>query len=178
MIYFLFLYNVIRVFLLTVRHGTFKGSIIQRISPTVEIKVLHQGSIFLGKNICISRNSSLVVTNSGFISIGNKVFMNQNCMISSKSKISIGDHCNFGPNVCIFDNDHVYDAINGVSASEYSIGEIHIGSGTWIGSNVVVLKNTTIGKNCVIGAGCVIKGNVPDNTLVYTERKQILKSIL
>jgi acetyltransferase-like isoleucine patch superfamily enzyme len=178
MIYFLFLYNAIRIFLLKIRYSTFKASIIQRISPSVEIKVLDQGSILLGKNICISRNSSLIATNSGSITIGNKVFMNQNCMISAKSKISIGDHCNFGPNVCVFDNDHRYDAKNGVSASDYSIGEIHIGSGTWIASNVVILRNTTIGKNCVIGAGCIVKGNIPDNTLVYMDRNQILKPIL
>lgn len=178
MIYFLFFYNVIRISFLKLGYKNFRASLFQRISLSVEIKVLQQGSMQLGKNVCISRNSSIVVTNSGSISIGNKVFMNQNCMISAKSKITIGDNCNFGPNVCVFDNDHQYNSVNGVSASDYSIGEISIGSGTWIASNVVVLRNTTIGKNCVIGAGCVIKGNVPDNTLVYMERKQIHKTIL
>jgi acetyltransferase-like isoleucine patch superfamily enzyme len=178
MIYLLFLYNAIRISLLKLRYNSIKASLFQRISPSVAIKILQQGSMSLGKNICIARNSSLVVTNSGKLTIGDKVFMNQNCMISAKSKISIGDHCNFGPNVCVFDNDHRYDAVNGVSASDYSIGEIHIGSGTWVASNVVILRNTTIGKNCVIGAGCVIKGTIPDNTLVYMERNQIQKKIL
>ncbi|MBX9888376.1 MAG: acyltransferase [Flavobacteriaceae bacterium] len=178
MIYFLFLYNAVRVFILKVRYRTFKASILQRISPSVQIKILGNGSMVLGKSTCISRNSSLVVTNSGSLSIGDKVFMNQNCMISAKSKISIGANCNFGPNVCVFDNDHQYNAANGVSASDYSIGEIHIGSGTWVASNVVILRNTTIGKNCVIGAGCVIKGAIPDNTLVFMERNLIYKKIL
>ena len=178
MIYFLFLYNVVRIFILKIRYRTFKASILQRISPSVEIRILGQGNVFLGKNICIARNSSLVVTNTGSLTIGDKVFMNQNCMISAKCKISIGDNCNFGPNVCVFDNDHQYNAANGVSASDYSIGTIHIGSGTWVASNVVILRNTTIGKNCVIGAGCVIKGAIPDNTLVYMERNQIYKKIL
>lgn len=178
MIYFLFLYNVIRVSFLKFRYKNFKASLFQRISPSVEIKLLQKGEITFGKNVCVSRNSSLVATNSGSISIGDRVFMNQNCMISAKSKISIGENCNFGPNVCVFDNDHRYDAVNGVSASEYAVGEISIGSGTWIASNVVILRNTVIGKNCVIGAGCVIKGNVPDNTLVYMERNQIQRKIL
>lgn len=178
MIYFLFLYNLIRISFLNLRYKGFKASLLQRISPSVEIKILQTGKISLGKNVCISRNSSLVATNSGSIIIGNKVFMNQNCMLSAKSKITIGDNCNFGPNVCVFDNDHRYDAANGVSTSEYALGAISIGSGTWIASNVVILRNTNIGKNCVIGAGCVIKGNVPDNTLVFMERNQIQKSIL
>lgn len=178
MVYFLFFYNFIRISFLKLSYSGFKASFLQRISPSVEIKLLQGGTISIAKNVCISRNSSLVATNSGSIIIGDKVFMNQNCMLSAKSKITIGDNCNFGPNVCVFDNDHRYDAINGVSASEYALGEISIESGTWIASNVVVLRNTTIGKNCVIGAGCVIKGNVPDNTLVFMERNQIQKSIL
>ncbi|OYX85614.1 MAG: hypothetical protein B7Y83_04145 [Flavobacteriales bacterium 32-34-25] len=178
MIYFLFLYNLIRISFFKLRYSGFKASFFQRISPSIEIKLLQGGTILLGENVCISRNSSLVATNSGSITIGDRVFMNQNCMISAKSKISIGDHCNFGPNVCVFDNDHRYDTVNGVSASEYAIGEISIGSGTWIASNVVILRDTTIGKNCVIGAGCVIKGVVPDNTMVFMERNQIQKNIL
>lgn len=178
MIYFLFLYNAIRISLLKLRYKHFKADWVQRISPSVEIQLLGEAKITIGNNVCISRNSSIVATNSGLISIGHRVFMNQNCMISAKSKITIGDNCNFGPNVCVFDNDHQYNSVTGVSSSEYSIGEISIGSGTWIASNVVILRNTTIGKNCVIGAGCVIKGNVPDNTLVYMERTQIQKPIV
>lgn len=178
MIYFLFLYNIIRISFLKLFHKNFNASLFQRVSPSVVIRVLDEASMQLGKNVCISKNSSLIATNSGSISIGDNVFMNQNCMISAKSKITIGDNCNFGPNVCVFDNDHRYDAINGVSVSDYAIGEISIGSGTWIASNVVILRNTTVGKNCVIGAACVIKGNIPDNTLVFMERNQIQKPIV
>jgi acetyltransferase-like isoleucine patch superfamily enzyme len=178
MIYFLFLYNVIRISLLKLFNKNFKASSIQRISPSVSIKMFQKGTIVLGRNLDISRNCTIIATNSGTINIGNKVFMNQNCVISAKSKISIGDNCNFGPNVCVFDNDHKYDSVNGVRTSDYSIGEISIGSGTWLASNVVVLRNSKIGKNCVIGAGCVIKGDIPDNTLVFMERNQLQKKIL
>lgn len=177
MIYILFLYNFIRISILKLLNKNLKGSVFQRIDPSVELKLTQNGAIILGRNINISRNCSITATNFGEIQIGQKVFMNQNCIISAKSKIIIGDNCNFGPNVCVFDNDHKYNSQTGVSASDYTTGEITIGSGTWIASNVVILRNSTIGKNCVIGAGCVIRGNIPDHTLVFMERNQLQKKI-
>ncbi len=178
MLYFLIIYNGIRFGLLNLFNKNFKSSIIQRIHPSVKIDLFQNGKITLGRNLDFSRNCSIIATNNGEIIIGEKVFINQNCSISSKSKITIGDNCNFGPNVCIFDNDHKFDSKNGVSSSEYNVGEISIGSGTWLASNVVVLRNTTIGRNCVIGAGCIIKGNIPDATMVFMDNLQIQKSII
>lgn len=178
MIYFLIIYNSIRFGFLNIFYKNFKSSIIQRIKPSVAIKLYQNGKISLGKNLDISRNCSIIATNNGEIIIGEKVYMNQNCSISSKSKITIGDNCNFGPNVCVFDNDHKFNSVSGVSTTEYSLGEIIIGSGTWIASNVVILKNSKIGINCVIGAGCIIKGIIPNGTLVYMDKQQMQKPIL
>jgi acetyltransferase-like isoleucine patch superfamily enzyme len=178
MVYFLLLFNCIRFGFLNLFNKNFNSSFLQRIHPSVSIKLVQNGKIALGKNLDISKNCTLIATNNGEIHIGEKVFMNQNCSISSKAKITIGDNCNFGPNVCVFDNNHKFSALKGVSATEYSFGEISIGSGTWIASNVVILKNTKIGKNCVIGAGCTISGTIPDATLVFMEQNQIQKPIV
>ena len=176
--YILLIYNLFRFGILNVFYKNFKSSIIQRIHQSVSLKLHQNGKIILGKNLDISKNCTFIATNNGEIIISEKVFMNQNCSISSKAKITIGDNCNFGPNVCIFDNNHKFNSLTGVSTSDYSLGEIHIGSGTWIASNVVILKNTTIGKNCVIGAGCVISGIIPDATMVYMDKQQVQKPIL
>lgn len=76
MIYLLFLYNIIRIFFLKLRYKTFKADLVQRISPSVEIQLLGEAKMSIGKNVCISRNSSIVATNSGSINIGNRFFMN------------------------------------------------------------------------------------------------------
>lgn len=76
MIYLLFLYNAVRISIHKLLHKNFKASLLQRISPSVELKLIENGGIVLGRNVCISRNSSLVATNSGSISIGDRVFMN------------------------------------------------------------------------------------------------------
>ncbi len=178
MVYILLLYNFIRFGFLKIFNKNFKGSFVQRIHPFATLKTTQNGKINIARNLDISKNCTIIATNNGEITIGKNVFMNQNCNISAKSKILIGDNCNFGPNVCVFDNDHKFNVLTGVSATDYSIGAIEIGSGTWIASNVVILRNTIIGKNCVIGAGCTIKGNIPDGTMVVVEKNQIQKPIL
>lgn len=176
--YFLLIFNAFRFGFLNLFNNNFKSSIIQRIHPFATIRILQNGKISMGRNLDISKNCSFIATNNGEIVVGERVFMNQNCSISSKAKITIGDNCNFGPNVCVFDNDHKFNSTTGVSTTEYSIGEITIGSGTWVASNVVILRNSSIGKNCVIGAGCIIKGNIPDATLVYMDKQQVQKPIV
>ena len=177
MVYFLLFYNFFRFGFLNLFFKNFKSSLMQRVNTSVSIKLLQNGSISLGKNLDISKNCTFIVTNNGQIIIGEKVFMNQNCSISSKSKITIGDNCNFGPNVCIFDNDHKFTAQNGVSVNEYNSAPISIESGTWIASNVVILKNAVIGKNCVIAAGCIINCTIPDGSIVVMDKTLTIKPI-
>lgn len=38
-------------------------------------------------------------------------------------------------------------------------------------------RGTFIGDNCVIAAGSVVKSSIPSNTILYQERKDIMKSV-
>lgn len=97
-------------------------------------------------------------------------------MISVKNSVTIGEGCRFGPGVKIFDNDHVFDAENGVSDRHVS-APITIGNHCWIAANVVILKGTQIGNNCVIGAGAVVHGTIPDGSLVTATRELVVRPI-
>lgn len=103
--------------------------------------------------------------------IGDKCFFNHNCSITCLEQIIIENHCTFGNNVVIVDHDHKYDRTG------FSTGAVHIGEGTWVGANVVILRGTSIGKNCIIAAGSVVKGNIPDNSILYQKRINEIKSI-
>lgn len=46
-------------------------------------------------------------------------------------------------------------------------GKIKIGNNVLIGSNCTILPNTTIGDNTIIGAGSVVRGNFPDNSVIF-----------
>ena len=97
-------------------------------------------------------------------------------MISCHEKIIIGNGCQFGPNVKIFDNNHCFNAEQGV-LSTYKSTPITIGENCWIGTNVVILKGTYIGKHTVIGAGCIVSGTIPECSIVTQCRDLQIKKM-
>lgn len=105
---------------------------------------------------------------SGGLKIGNGVSFNRNCIIISRDNIKIGDNVIFGPGVTVYDHDHVFTH-DGIK-NEFRTGTIVIENDCWIGANVVILRDTHIGKGCMIGAGAVVKGDIPDHSLVKSDR--------
>lgn len=102
------------------------------------------------------KNVSMYVSDGGLLSIGGNVFFNENCLISCRKRISIGEGCLFGPNVSIFDHDHkLIDGI--VSHNLFTCSEVSIGKNVWIGAGTVVLKGTNIGDNVVIGGVLLLR---------------------
>jgi acetyltransferase-like isoleucine patch superfamily enzyme len=127
-----------------------------------------EARITIGRYVFIRKNSSFRIDFNGHLSIGEKVFINDNCTINCVSKISIGRNTKIAPNVCINDHDHDYKQS---SDSHLLTGEVIIGDNVWIGSNVVILRDTEIGDNAVIAAGSVVKGKVPADTLFLNKRE-------
>lgn len=129
------------------------------------IQIAQNGNIQIGKRINILTSSRLIITGNGKIRIGKGVYFNSNVICCCRNKVEIGDGCRFGPNICIYDHDHLYSYEGGV-LDEYKLGEIVIGKGCWFGANSVILRNTHIGDGCVIGAGVVVKGDIPPHSIV------------
>ena len=147
---------------------------IQRVALSTKIKILKNGELNLGYNTCISENGSVFIGENGSLTIKDRTYFNKGVFISCQNKVTIEKNCLFGPDVKIIDNNHKFTKGNGVITTEHSFGEIYIGESSWIGANVVLLKNANIGKKCVIGAGCVINENIPDNSIVTLDSKNIL----
>ena len=138
---------------------------------------LHPASrVQLGSRLVSDGRMVIVAGESAEIFIGDRVYFNEGAMLSCKEHISIGAGCRFGPNVLVFDNDHRFDAVNGVS-SEHATSPVRIGKNCWLGANAVILRGATIGDNCVIGAGCIVKGEIPDGSLVTMSRELNIQPI-
>lgn len=167
--YGLFLYNKIRLLIKRIRVKQISAKGIQLFSCHSKMIFDATSRIEFGNGIINDGRFVVVVSENANLKIGNSVYFNEDNMISCKSEIVIGDGCQFGPNVKIFDNNHRFNAEQGVT-SEHKSAPIYIGDHCWIGTNVVVLKGTTIGKNSVIGAGCVISGNIPECSIVTQGR--------
>lgn len=161
--------SLVKLFLSKVYYG-------KRFKIDTYKQILRYGTrIFVGKKGLLSIGSVYTQPNvsisccDGELIIGRGVSFNRNCVVVCMKKISIGDNCQFGPNVCIFDHDHSYDT-NGVSKDTFKCADIIIGNGCWIGSGCIILRGTHIGENSVIEAGVVVKGNIPPNSLVMSSR--------
>ena len=105
--------------------------------------------------------------------VGKGCFMNFNFTVQDDAPVSIGDHCNFGPNVTIVTPMHPLlpeerrgmVCSDGVERFLCYAKPVTIGSDCWFGANVVVCPGVTIGEGCVIGAGSVVTHDIPPRTL-------------
>lgn len=183
-----FVNNVVSVFYSFVKFNFIKlfhwhqfyFSFVERCSPNTDIYFIgREGKIVLGHKVRMHTLCRLRVIKKGVIKIGDNTTMNYGCMVTSRNNIIIGNGCEFGPNVLLYDHDHDYKCEGGLKANKYVNGTIEIGENSWIGANCVILKNTKLGKNCVVAAGTVL-GNCeyPDNTVIYQKRETITKSFI
>ena len=135
-------------------------------NSTIEVFSRH-ARIHIGKFVFIRKNASIRIDFHGELSLGDKVFINDNCNINCVNKITIGENTKIAPHVCINDHDHNYKHVND---HHLLIGEVVIGKNVWIGANAVILRDTYIGDNAVIAAGSIVNGHVAANTLFLNKR--------
>ncbi len=174
--YILVLYNFFKLNIKKITCKKLLFNNIEMLSFKTELSFHKLSNIHLGKHIVSDGYNSFFVDNNAELYIGDSVYFNEGTMISCKGHVSIGNRCLFGPNVKIFDNNHKFDAVNGVNFN-HSVGSVEIGEGTWIASNVVLLKGTKIGKNCVIGAGCIINCDIPDCSIVTQSNNLVIEKM-
>jgi acetyltransferase-like isoleucine patch superfamily enzyme len=88
---------------------------------------------------------------SGYFSHGVQILCN--------CQIVIGDHCMFGPDVIIRDDDG-HEIIGAVQQAP-----IIIGDDVWVGARAIILKGVTIGDGAIIAAGAVVTTDVPPRAI-------------
>lgn len=117
--------------------------------------------------------------------IGKKLFANFNFTVQDDAEVTIGDNCNFGPNVTIVTPIHpmlaserrlMLDKDGNPTRFCYA-KPVHIGNDCWFGANVVVCPGVTIGDNCVIGAGSVVTRDVPANSFAAGDPCRVIREI-
>lgn len=117
--------------------------------------------------------------------IGKNCFINFNFTVQDDAEVTIGDHCQFGPNVTIVTPEHPLiaserKAMRRADGSEKMLcyaKPVHIGNGCWLGANVVVCPGVSIGDGAVIGAGSVVTRDIPENTVAVGNPARILREI-
>ena len=118
-------------------------------------------------------------------SIGKRFFGNFNLTIQDDAKVTIGNDCNFGPNVTIATPIHPLIASerrtmlneNGEKKLLCYAKPVVIGDDCWLGANVVVCGGVTIGSGCVIGAGSVVTRDIPANSFAAGSPCRVIREI-
>ena len=147
------------------------------ISPRTEITLDRGGNLSIGRNYKMRSGSKLRIRRGATVTIGESFSMSNNCVITARDNISIGNGVQFGPGVLVYDHDHDFRTKDGLAEGKYKTAPIKIGNNVWIGANTIILRGTNIGDNCVIAAGSVVKGDIPAGSIAYQKRETSICSI-
>lgn len=117
--------------------------------------------------------------------IGKSLFANFNFTVQDDANVTIGDHCNFGPNVTIVTPCHpmLADERNAMMCGDGVVRRlcyakpVKIGNNCWFGANVVVCPGVTVGDNCVIGAGSVVTRDIPSNSFAAGNPCRVIREL-
>lgn len=117
--------------------------------------------------------------------IGDRFFGNFNLTIQDDARVTIGNDCNFGPNVTIVTPVHpmLPDERKAIRTENGEIKRlcyakpVHIGNDCWFGANVVVCPGVTIGDGCVIGAGSVVTKDVPAGSFAAGNPCRVIRTL-
>ncbi len=117
--------------------------------------------------------------------IGRCFFAAFHLTVQDDARVTIGDHCSFGPNVTIVTPLHPMRSDERRSIRCRDGQERHvcyarpvvIGNDCWFGANVVVCPGVTVGDNCVIGAGSVVTRSIPADSFAAGVPCRVIRPI-
>lgn len=168
------LINNIRFIFIKMFHiNNFYFSLKSFIHTSVTIDIRGKGCINLGRKCKIRKNTYLSSKENGKLEIGDNAFINTNCNITSRKRVSIGKNVMIGPGTVIVDHDHAVS--DKIEPNEFVCEEVIIGDNVWIGANCTILRGTIIGNNCIVAAGTILKGKYDENSTIYQKRETIIK---
>lgn len=108
------------------------------------------GILKCGKNVKIRRGTSLQISSSGTLTIGDDVLISDNNSISVFSETSIGSNTVLGNNVTLMDTDFHFVINRRTNEIHNMIEDVEIGANNWIGSFNVVKKGAKTPEGLIL----------------------------
>ncbi|TBN15038.1 acyltransferase [Agrobacterium cavarae] len=115
-----------------------------------------------GKNVAIL---PFVYINSGKLTLGDNVYLNQRCYIDLSAEVTIGANVKVGPGVSFVTANHEIGD-SSTRCGNVKPAPIVVGDGAWIGANAVLLGGCKIGRGAIVAAGAVVTKDVAPDTMV------------
>lgn len=150
-------------------------SLINSIRGGIHVELQENSSLDIGKFLMSRGPLYLKCTKGAQINIGERVFFNNNCSVTSAASITIGAHCMFANNAVIVDHDH--KVINQQLTGNLVFSPVVIGNNVWVGANATILKGVHIGNGAIIAAGAVVNRDVPAHTIVAGVPAKVIRKL-
>ncbi len=110
------------------------------------------------------------------IFIGNKVFINYDCVILDCNIVQIGNNVLLAPKVQIYTAYHPLEPE--IRRTEIEMAApIIIGDDVWMGGGAIVCPNVEIGAGTTIGAGSVVTKSVPPNVFAAGNPCRVIREL-
>ncbi|KAF5599082.1 galactoside o-acetyltransferase [Fusarium pseudocircinatum] len=110
------------------------------------------------------------------MSVGKRFYANFNLTVLDSAIVTIGDRVMIGPNVMISTATHETEVASRRACIEYAY-PINIGDDCWIGGGVTILPGVTIGEGCTIGAGSIVTRDIPAWNVVVGSPARVVKKV-
>jgi acetyltransferase-like isoleucine patch superfamily enzyme len=136
------------------------------IGPGVVLEIGKAARVELGRWSWIGHGTK-IRCHEGFVSIGAKTVMGQECTISAFQHVSIGRECVIADRVMLIDFDHgVVEVERPIRHQGIYKRDTRVGNNVWIGYGACILRGVTVGDNAIIGTSAVVTKDVPENAVV------------
>ena len=136
------------------------------IGPRVVLQIGRRGRIELGRWSWLGHGTK-IRCHEGYVSIGAKSVLGQECTISAYQHVSIGRECVIADRVMLIDFDHgMVEVDRPIRLQGIYKRDVRVGNNVWIGYGACILRGVTVGDNAVIGTGAVVTRDVPPNAIV------------
>lgn len=120
---------------------------------------------YLGENVCISTNCTIINPKNVYIHSGGVI---SNCYISAlNANFTILKGCAVAEGLKVFTGNHarvigtmVGNIAEGTKPKGYDL-DVMVEEDVWIGSNVTILSGVTIGRGTTVAAGAVVNKSMP-----------------
>jgi acetyltransferase-like isoleucine patch superfamily enzyme len=136
------------------------------IGPGCTLQVGRGAVLELGRWCWIGHRSK-IRCHEGYVSIGSKSVMGQECTISAYQHVSVGSECVIADRVMMIDFDHgMVEVERPIRVQGIYKRDVRVGSNVWIGYGACILRGATVGDNAVIGTNAVVTKDIPANAVV------------
>jgi maltose O-acetyltransferase len=108
------------------------------------------------------------------LSVGQNVWIGDYAWISADGGLTIGDNTHIARFCTIYTHNHNYEGTCLPYDDQIINKPVSIGKNVWIGVRVTIAPGTKIGDGVIIASGTTVSGNIPDLSIVGSQKVRLL----